>query len=88
MGQRQSAEQLVLPGRVPTIHLEPAFHYACSLDSLQLLIANLNMFILFRFVRDEPGLTRGSSVAGATVDVPGMLALLDCCFGIVASASL
>jgi hypothetical protein len=32
------------------------------------------MFILFRFVRDEPGLIRGNCVNGATVDMPAILA--------------
>ena len=50
------------------------FYCAYPLDLLQFLIADLNMFILFRFVRDESGLIRGSSVIGATVDMPVMLA--------------
>jgi hypothetical protein len=32
------------------------------------------MFILFRFVRDEPGLIRDNSINGATVDMPIILA--------------
>jgi hypothetical protein len=50
------------------------FHYAYSFDLLQFLITDLNMFILFRFVRDEPGLIRDSYVSSATVDMPVMLA--------------
>jgi hypothetical protein len=39
------------------------------------------MFILFRFVRDELGLIRGSSVTGATVDMPAVLARFGHYFG-------
>jgi hypothetical protein len=42
------------------------------------------MFILFRFVRDEPGLIRGSNVNDATVDMPAVLARFGHCFGKVA----
>jgi hypothetical protein len=50
------------------------FYYAYPLDLLQFLIADLNMFILFRFVRDESGFIRDSSVTGVTVDMLVMLA--------------
>ena len=60
------------------------FHCAYPLDLLQFLIADLNMFILFRFVRDEPGLVRDSNVTGATVDMPVILARFGHCFGKVA----
>ena len=57
------------------------FHYTYPFDLLQFLIADLNMFILFRFVRDEPGLIRGNNVSGATVDMPAVLARFGHCFG-------
>jgi hypothetical protein len=57
------------------------FHCAYSLNLLQFLIAYLNIFILFRFVRDEPGLIRGNNVNGATVDMPAILARFDHYFG-------
>jgi hypothetical protein len=31
------------------------------------------MFILFRFVRDKPGLIRDNNVTGATIDMPAVL---------------
>jgi hypothetical protein len=60
------------------------FYYAYLLNLLQFLIADLNIFILFRFVRDEPGFIRGNSITGATVDMPVMLARFGHCFGKVA----
>ena len=57
------------------------FHCAYPLDLLQFLIADLNMFILFRFVRDEPGLIRDNNVTNATVDMPAVLARFGHCFG-------
>jgi hypothetical protein len=62
------------------------FHCAYSLDFLQFLIADFNMFILFRFVRDESGLIRGNNVSGATVDMLAVLARFGHCFGKVALA--
>jgi hypothetical protein len=50
------------------------FHYAYSFNLLQFLIADFNVFILFRFVRDEPGLIRDNNITGATVDMPAVLA--------------
>jgi hypothetical protein len=57
------------------------FYCAYFLDFLQFFIADLNMFILFRFVRDESGLIRGSCVSGATVDMLAVLARFGHCFG-------
>jgi hypothetical protein len=42
------------------------------------------MFILFRFVRDEPGLIRDNYVNGAIVDMLAILARFGHCFGKVA----
>jgi hypothetical protein len=56
------------------------FYYTYFLNLLQFLIANLNMFILFRFVRDELGLIRDNSVTGATVDMLAVLARFGHCF--------
>jgi hypothetical protein len=56
------------------------FYCTYPLNLLQFLIADLNIFILFRFVRDEPGLIRDNSVSGATVDMLTMLARFDHCF--------
>jgi hypothetical protein len=50
------------------------FYCAYSFNFLQFLITYLNIFILFRFVRDEPGLIRDSNVNGATIDMPALLA--------------
>jgi hypothetical protein len=60
------------------------FHCVYSFNLLQFLIADFNMFILFRFVRDEPGLIRGNSVTGATVNISAMLARFGHYFGKVA----
>jgi hypothetical protein len=60
------------------------FHCAYSLNLLQFLIADLNIFILFRFVRDEPGLIRDNNVSSATIDMPTMLARFGHCFDKVA----
>jgi hypothetical protein len=60
------------------------FHCAYPLDLLQFLIADLNMFILFRFVRDKLDLIRDNSVTGATVDMPAILARFGHYFGKVA----
>jgi hypothetical protein len=48
---------------------------------LQFLIADLNVFILFRFVRDEPSLIWDNYVSDATVDMPVILARFGYCFG-------
>jgi hypothetical protein len=71
------------------LHTESVWQFHCAdfLDLLQLLAACLNIFILSGFVRDEPGLIRGGSVSGATIDMPGMLARFDCSFGEEALAS-
>ena len=53
------------------------FHYAYPFDLLQFLIADLNMFILFRFVRDELGFIRDNNITGVIVDMPAMLARFD-----------
>ena len=60
------------------------FYCAYPLNLLQFLIADLNIFIFFRFVRDELGLIRDSNVTGATVDIPAILARFGHCFGKVA----
>jgi hypothetical protein len=60
------------------------FHCAYPFDLLQFLIADLNMFILFRFVRDEPGLIRGNYISDATVDMPVILARFGYYFGKIA----
>jgi hypothetical protein len=60
------------------------FHCAYPLNLLQFLIADLNVFILFRFVRDEPGLIRDNCVSGATVDMSAMLARFGHCFSKIA----
>jgi hypothetical protein len=57
------------------------FHCAYLFNLLQFLITDLNMFILFRFVRDEPGLIRGNNVTGATVDMLTVLARFGHYFG-------
>jgi hypothetical protein len=56
------------------------FHCAYSLDLLQFLIAYFNMFILFRFVRDKPGLIRDNNITGVTVDMLAVLARFGYCF--------
>jgi hypothetical protein len=63
------------------------FHCASSLDLLQFIIANLDMFVLSGFVRNEPGLIRGRNIVGATVDMPCMLTRFGCSFGKEALAS-
>jgi hypothetical protein len=60
------------------------FYCAYPLDLLQFLIADLNIFILFRFVRDEPGLIRDNNITGATVDMPAVLARFGYYFNKVA----
>jgi hypothetical protein len=57
------------------------FHCASSLDLLQFIIANLDIFVLSGFVRNEPGLIRGRNIISATVDMPCMLARFGCSFG-------
>jgi hypothetical protein len=57
------------------------FHCASSLDLLQFIIANLDMFVFSGFVRNEPGLIRNRSIVGATVDMPCMLARFGYSFG-------
>jgi hypothetical protein len=42
------------------------------------------VFILFRFVRDEPGLIRDNNITGAIIDMPAVLAYFGYCFGKVA----
>jgi hypothetical protein len=56
------------------------FHCANSLDLLQFIIANLDVFIFSGFVRNEPGLIRGRNIVGATVDMPCILARFGCSF--------
>jgi hypothetical protein len=63
------------------------FHCASFFDLLQFVIANLNMFVLSGFVRNEPGLVRGRSIIGATVDMLCKLARFGCFFGKEALAS-
>jgi hypothetical protein len=60
------------------------FYCAYPFNLLQFLIADFNIFILFRFVRDEPGLIRDNNVSGVTVDMPVMLARFGHYFGKVA----
>jgi hypothetical protein len=57
------------------------FYCAYPLNFLQFLITDLNIFILFRFVRDEPGFIRDNNVTGATVDMPAILARFGHYFG-------
>jgi hypothetical protein len=63
------------------------FHCVSSLNLLQFIIANLNMFVLSGFVRNESGLIRDRSIVSATVDMPYMLARFGCSFGKEALAS-
>jgi hypothetical protein len=63
------------------------FHCANSFDLLQFIIANLNIFVLSGFVRNEPGLIRGRNIVSATVDMPCMLARFGCSFSKKALAS-
>jgi hypothetical protein len=63
------------------------FHCASSLDLLQFVIANLNMFVLSGFVRNESGLVRGRNIISATVDMPYILARFGCSFSKKALAS-
>jgi hypothetical protein len=60
------------------------FHCVYPFNLLQFLIADLNVFIFFRFVRDEPGLIRDSCVSNATVDMPVILTRFGYYFGKVA----
>jgi hypothetical protein len=57
------------------------FYCANFLDLLQFIIANLNIFVLSGFVRNEPGLVRGRNIISATVDMPCILARFGCSFG-------
>ena len=57
------------------------FYCAYPLNLLQFLIADLNIFIFFRFVRDELGLIRGSNVTDVTVDMSVVLARFGHYFG-------
>jgi hypothetical protein len=57
------------------------FYCAYLFDLLQFFIADLNMFILFRFVRDKLGLIRDNSVSDVIVDMPVMLARFGHRFG-------
>jgi hypothetical protein len=63
------------------------FHYASSLDLLQFVIANLDMFVLSGFVRNEPGFIGDDNVVGATIDMPYILARFGYSFGKKALAS-
>jgi hypothetical protein len=63
------------------------FHCANSLDLLQFIIANLNMFVLSGFVRNEPGLIRDRNIISATVDMPCILTRFGCSFSKKALAS-
>jgi hypothetical protein len=57
------------------------FHCANSLNLLQFIIANLDMFVLSGFVRNEPDFIRDRNIIGATVDMPCILARFGCSFG-------
>jgi hypothetical protein len=57
------------------------FHCVSSLNLLQFIIANLDVFVLSGFVRNESGLIRGRSIVSATVDMLCMLARFGCSFG-------
>jgi hypothetical protein len=50
------------------------FHCASSLDLLQFIIANLDIFVFSGFVRNESGLIRGRNIISATIDMPCILA--------------
>ena len=63
------------------------FHCASSLDLLQFIIANLNIFVLSGFVRNEPGLIRDRNIVNATVDMPYILARFGYSFSKKALAS-
>jgi hypothetical protein len=56
------------------------FYYASFLNLLQFIIANLDIFVLSGFVRNEPGLVRGRNIISAIVDMPCMLARFGCSF--------
>jgi hypothetical protein len=63
------------------------FHCVSSLNLLQFIIANLNVFVLSGFVRNEPGLIRGRNIISATVDMSCILARFGYFFGKKALAS-
>jgi hypothetical protein len=50
------------------------FHCTNSLNLLQFIIANLDIFVFSGFVRNEPGLIRNRNIVNATVDMPCILA--------------
>jgi hypothetical protein len=56
------------------------FYCANSLDLLQFIITNLDVFVFSGFVRNESGLIRGRNIVSATVDMPYMLARFGCSF--------
>jgi hypothetical protein len=56
------------------------FYYAYPLNLLQFFIADLNIFILFQFVRDESGLIRDNNISDAIIDMPAILARFGYCF--------
>jgi hypothetical protein len=57
------------------------FHCASFLNLLQFIIANLNIFVLSGFVRNESGLIRDRNIINATVDMLCMLARFGYSFG-------
>jgi hypothetical protein len=63
------------------------FHCASSLNLLQFIIANLDVFVLSGFVRNELGLIRGHNIVSATVDMLYILARFGYSFGKEAFAS-
>jgi hypothetical protein len=56
------------------------FYCASSLNLLQFIIANLNIFVLSGFVRNEPGLIRDCNIVSATINMLCMLARFGCSF--------
>jgi hypothetical protein len=56
------------------------FYCANSFDLLQFIIANLDVFVLSGFVRNESGLVRGRNIVSATIDIPYILARFGCSF--------
>jgi hypothetical protein len=63
------------------------FHCASSLNLLQFVIANLNIFVLSGFVRNEPGFVGDGNVISAIIDMPCILARFGYSFGKEALAS-
>jgi hypothetical protein len=70
------------------LNLQSVWQFYCAylFNLLQFLIADLNIFILFRFVRGESGLIRNNSVNGAIIDMPAILARFGHYFGKVTFA--